>query len=228
MATWLTTFSYWPLIQAFIITIILLPLSHLLINYLPLYLFNYRLKGSLSGCLLFITLFIPLSIIFLLISDFHHRVNLLFFVWFSVLLAFIDRHTGYLPDLLVYPLIVLALLFHAMQSNEQLLLAIYGALIGYLIFWFIYGFFKLAIKRRGLAQGDIKLVAAYGAWLGIYILPYLMLLSACLGLLNYVFLWIKIRYKPDKIAFGPALASAGISLMLIKYFKEDWIIKIIL
>lgn len=115
-----------------------------------------------------------------------------------------------------------------MQSNEQLLLAIYGALVSYLIFWFIYGFFKLAIKRRGLAQGDIKLVAAYGAWLGVYILPYLMLLSACLGLLNYILLWIKIRYKPDKIAFGPALASACISLMSIKYFKEDWLIKIIL
>ncbi|MFS1539733.1 MAG: hypothetical protein ACL7BU_14800 [Candidatus Phlomobacter fragariae] len=51
-----------------------------------------------------------------------------------------------MPDLLVYPLLVLALLFHAMQFNEQLLLAIY--------------------------------------------------------------------------------ASAGISLMLIKYFKEDWIIKL--
>lgn len=228
MATWITTFSYWPLIQAFIITIILLPLSQLLISYLPLHLFNYRLNGSPNRCLLFITLFIPFTIIFLLLTELSHMVILLFFVWFSVLLAFIDHQTGYLPDLLVYPLLVLALLFHAMQSNEQLLLAIYGALIGYLIFWFIYGFCKLAIKRRGLAQGDIKLVAAYGAWLGIYILPYLMLLSACLGLINYVFLWFKIRYKPDKIAFGPAVASAGISLMLIKYFKEDWFIKNIL
>lgn len=228
MATWLTTFSYWQLIQAFIITIILLPLSQLLISYLPLHLFNYRLNGSPRRCLLFVTLFIPFTIIFLLLTDLSHMMILLFFVWFSVLLAFIDHQTGYLPDLLVYPLLVLALLFHAMQSSEQLLLAIYGALIGYLIFWFIYGFFKLAIKRRGLGQGDIKLVAAYGAWLGIYILPYLMLLSACLGLLNYVFLWVKIQYKPDKIAFGPALASAGISLMLIKYFKEDWLIKNIL
>lgn len=228
MSTWLTTFSYWLLIQAFVITIILLPLSHLLVSYLPLYLFNYRSHDSPSRYLLFITLFIPFTIIFLLITDLSHIVILLFFVWFSVLLGFIDHQTGYLPDLLVYPLLVLALLFHAMQSNEQLLLAIYGALVSYLIFWFIYGFFKLAIKRRGLAQGDIKLVAAYGAWLGVYILPYLMLLSACLGLLNYILLWIKIRYKPDKIAFGPELASAGISLMLIKYFKEDWLIKIIL
>jgi len=175
MATWLTTFSYWLLIQAFVITIILLPLSHLLVSYLPLYLFNYRSHDSPSRYFLFITLFIPFTIIFLLITDLSHIVILLFFVWFSVLLGFIDHQTGYLPDLLVYPLLVLALLFHAMQSNEQLLLAIYGALVSYLIFWFIYGFFKLAIKRRGLAQGDIKLVAAYGAWLGVYILPYLML-----------------------------------------------------
>ncbi|CAA2931114.1 hypothetical protein ARSQ2_02262 [Arsenophonus endosymbiont of Bemisia tabaci Q2] len=40
MATWLTTFSYWLLIQAFVIKIILLPLSHLLVSYLPVYLFN--------------------------------------------------------------------------------------------------------------------------------------------------------------------------------------------
>lgn len=129
-------------------------------------------------------------------------------------LAWIDAETGLLPDLLTLPLLWLGLGINLNGSIIPLQDAVIGAMVGYLTLWAVYWGFRITTGREGLGQGDIKLLAAIGAWLGWAILPWVLLLSSCLGLLTVAYLRLKGRMQAgDPLSFGPCLAIAGLILL---------------
>lgn len=137
-------------------------------------------------------------------------------VYVSVLLvlAWIDAETGLLPDLLTLPLLWLGLLVNLSSGFISLQDAVLGAVAGYTTLWCVYWGFRLATGREGLGQGDLKLLAALGAWLGWAVLPWVLLLSAGLGLLAAVCLRICGKMKAgESLSFGPYLAAAGIVML---------------
>lgn len=136
------------------------------------------------------------------------------FVLVLLALAWIDAETGLLPDLLTLPLLWLGLLVNLNGGFVPLSDAVLGAVSGYLVLWCVYWAFLLSTGREGMGYGDFKLLAAMGAWLGWAALPWVLLLSASLGLAVALGMRLAGRMQPGAaISFGPYLAVAGIVVL---------------
>lgn len=136
------------------------------------------------------------------------------FVLVLLTLAWIDAETGLLPDLLTLPLLWLGLLVNLNGAFVPLQQAVLGAAAGYLVLGLVYWAFLLVTGRHGLGQGDMKLLAALGAWLGWAALPWVLLVSASLGLAVAGVLRLRgLMQAGDALSFGPCLAVAGILML---------------
>lgn len=134
---------------------------------------------------------------------------------FLLPLALIDAEHQLLPDCLTQPLLWAGLVCHALDHQLPLSDALYGAVAGYLSLWLLYWAFRLGTGREGLGYGDFKLLAALGAWCGWQALPAIVLVAALLGISGY---FIFNRQTHSAIAFGPALALAGVAIYLAQFF----------
>jgi len=135
------------------------------------------------------------------------------FVWFTIALAFIDQHTGYLPDDLTLPLLWIGLLANLGGAFVPLADAVIGAAAAYLFLWSVNALFRLARGIDGMGYGDFKLYAAVGAFLGWKFLPLVILLSSIVGLVFGSAQMFAARRGWDwkfRFHFGPYLALAGV------------------
>ncbi|MTB67495.1 prepilin peptidase [Providencia sp. wls1943] len=149
------------------------------------------------------------------------------FLFFNLVipLGVIDLKTGYLPNVLNYPLLVLGLLFQWIMPAGNLLSAIYALIFSYVGLVVITTLVEKIRRRPQMGRGDFKLIAACATWLGLFYLPYFLGLAASLGLLH--FLWRAWREKQEwqgkhklvkSIPFGPAIiCSASFWLMFSWY-----------
>src|SRR5688572_24594780 len=138
------------------------------------------------------------------------------FVWFTIALAFIDQHTGYLPDDLTLPLVWIGLLANLGGAFVPLADAVVGAAAAYLFLWTVNALFRYARGMDGMGYGDFKLYAAVGAFLGWKFLPLVILLSSVVGLVFGSLQMFSARRGWDwkfRFHFGPYLALAGIIAM---------------
>jgi leader peptidase (prepilin peptidase)/N-methyltransferase len=138
------------------------------------------------------------------------------FIWFTIALAFIDQHTGYLPDDLTLPLVWIGLLANLAGAFVPLADAVIGAAAAYLFLWSVNALFRLARGMDGMGYGDFKLYAAVGAFLGWKLLPLVILLSSLVGLVFGSLQMLSVRRGWDwkfRFHFGPYLALAGIIAM---------------
>jgi leader peptidase (prepilin peptidase)/N-methyltransferase len=134
--------------------------------------------------------------------------------WMLLPAAMIDARTGLLPDALTLPALWLGLLASVVHiagfAPATPSAAIVGAAAGYATLWLLNRGFYLATGRCGMGHGDFKLTAALCAWVGVTMLPLILLLAACFGLLASA--GFALTGRPDRarqIAFGPWLALAG-------------------
>lgn len=137
------------------------------------------------------------------------------FVSVSLVLAWIDAETGFLPDRLTLPLLWLGLLVNVDAAFAPLAHAVVGAAGGYLAFWGVNAVFRGLTGREALGGGDFKLLAALGAWLGWMALPRVVFAAAVLGLAVALVRRMAGRLAPgEAFGFGPFLAAAGIAALL--------------
>jgi prepilin signal peptidase PulO-like enzyme (type II secretory pathway) len=126
------------------------------------------------------------------------------YVWILLLSAEIDGRSGFLPDMLTVPLLILG--FGASVFGGGLVcpfVSAVGALVGYglpvlaslLIAWY---------KKDAFGGGDIKLLAALGAWLGAEGVLYVVVTASILGMLY------ALCRSQKQLVFGPMLALAGV------------------
>nr|WP_241735795.1 A24 family peptidase [Aquisalinus flavus] len=134
-----------------------------------------------------------------------------------VALGVIDLETGYLPDMLTFPLIAIGLIggwFWMLVSFSD---AIIGALVGYGVFWLIRFFYMRLRGIEGLGLGDAKMLAGLGAMTGWMSLPAIVLASSLAGLV-YIGI-MRMRGKEigpqTAIRFGPFLAVGGLCVLLL-------------
>lgn len=130
----------------------------------------------------------------------------LIFTWSLVALFFIDADTQLLPDSITLPLLWLGLGAGIFQLFVPLYLAVAGAIIGYGLLWAIFWLFKLLTGKEGMGYGDFKLLACLLAWQGVQALPFILFLSAGVGIAFGVANRLGFG---EKMAFGPFLAIAG-------------------
>lgn len=139
------------------------------------------------------------------------------FIWFLITLAIIDLETGFLPDALTLPLIILGIIVSAAGFFTPLNDALIGAGVGYLSFWVIGTAFKQIRGIEGLGQGDAKLLAAIGAWLGWQAIAPTVFGAALIGLASVATMRLSGKEISGKtpIAFGPALAVSGALILIL-------------
>jgi len=144
------------------------------------------------------------------------------FGWTLLALAAIDLETGFLPDRLTLPLIVLGLAINLAEVYTMPFLAVAGALFGYGVFWLTAITYRLLKKQEGLGLGDAKLLAAIGAWAGLAWIAPAILLASVVALAGVAFSLLfgrKVHGKTE-IRFGPALALAGFVVLLVSVRLE--------
>jgi leader peptidase (prepilin peptidase) / N-methyltransferase len=133
-----------------------------------------------------------------------------------VALAMIDWDTTLLPDSLTLPLLWGGLISAALGWTIPLASALWGAVAGYLALWSVYQLFKLTTGKEGMGHGDFKLLAALGAWLGWPMLVPVILAASVIGAAVGIFMKFSGQLREGRyVPFGPFLAGAGLSVMLI-------------
>lgn len=154
------------------------------------------------------------------LSDNLAFVFLLFVLFLSlVALSVIDQRTGYLPDAITLPLLVLIILTSPFELFGPWQQTILGTVIGYGAFWLITTVYKQVRDRDGLGLGDAKLLAVGGAVLGPFALPFIVLVAAGAAIIAVALQHGKDGIKADmEVRFGPYL-SAGTALCLIAQMR---------
>ncbi len=134
-----------------------------------------------------------------------------------VALAFIDWDTTLLPDGITLPLLWAGLLGSALGwIAVPLPSAVWGAACGYLSLWSVYWAFKLATGKEGMGFGDFKLFAALGAWFGWEALVPMILVASVIGALVGIAMKLASSLREGLyVPFGPFLAGAGLTAMLV-------------
>ncbi len=128
---------------------------------------------------------------------------------FATLLAAIavaDFKTMIVPDVLVYPLFLLALF----ASPDSGLSMAVGAIFLGGGFWLLHAITAKINGHAGLGFGDVKLVAALGLWVGADGIVALMLSASGIALLGlFIAKLIRGKNRNTMIPFAPYLAFGG-------------------
>lgn len=133
-----------------------------------------------------------------------------------VALAGIDWDTTFLPDNLTLPLLWAGLVASAAGWNLPLSDAVWGAVVGYLSLWSVYWLFKLATGKEGMGYGDFKLLAALGAWLGVKAILPIVLIASLIGAVVGIVMKLSGALREGRyVPFGPFLAGAGLTVLLV-------------
>lgn len=132
------------------------------------------------------------------------------FGWALLGASVVDWRHGWLPDILVLPLIPAGITVHALIRPETWPDHAIGAAAGFAGFAALAWAYKAIRGRDGLGLGDAKLLAAAGAWVSWTGLPSVVLLAALFGLVGTVIGRLAGREigAATELPFGPPLALA--------------------
>ena len=184
------------------------------------------LGGKCSGCKARISPRYPLvelvtgAFFYLCASKWGWSLSTLMWCGFSaaiIALAMIDWDTTFLPDSITLPLLWAGLIGSAMHwLPVPLTDSVLGAVAGYLSLWLIYWAFKLVTGKEGMGFGDFKLFAALGAWFGWTALVPIILMASVIGAIVGMGMKLMSSLREGNyVPFGPFLAMAGLTAMLV-------------
>jgi leader peptidase (prepilin peptidase)/N-methyltransferase len=147
--------------------------------------------------------------------------------WTLLTLTWIDVRDLLLPDVLTVLLLAAGLIVIAFEDPASLTDHVIAAVLGYLGLVAIAWSYRRIRGRDGLGMGDAKLLAAIGAWLGLGLLPFTLLLAACLGPLaaGGATLAGKRITATTPIPFGACLALAAWLVWLYANSLEAWFLR---
>lgn len=130
--------------------------------------------------------------------------------WALLGASVVDWRHGWLPDILVLPLIPAGIAVHALIRPNAWPDHVIGAAAGFAGFAMVAYMYKAIRGREGLGFGDTKLLAAAGAWVSWTGLPSVVLLAALFGLAGALAGRLAGREiaPATELPFGPPLALA--------------------
>jgi leader peptidase (prepilin peptidase)/N-methyltransferase len=136
-----------------------------------------------------------------------------------IALAFIDIEEQLLPNVLVYPLLALGLLFNALYANAAIA-SVSGATAAFASLWVIRTAYRWYSGINGMGFGDLKLAAAIGAWLGIQAVPAVLFLAFFSGVAVTAPLLMSARLtQKSAVPFGPFLAASGLAVLAFPFLS---------
>jgi leader peptidase (prepilin peptidase) / N-methyltransferase len=147
------------------------------------------------------------------------------FGWTLLTLAWIDAQVMILPDVLTIPLIVSGLILTGVTDLDALPDHVIAAGLGYLLLVGMAIAYRRLRGRDGVGAGDAKLLAAIGAFLGLGLLPVVVFLAACLGLMaaGVAMMAGRRMTRTTALPFGPCLAMAAWLAWLYGGLFEGWL-----
>jgi len=142
-----------------------------------------------------------------------------------ILASFIDWEHYLIPDLVVYPGIVLGLLFNLIFpelafSNDSLYAlkeSFLGVLVGggFLYLTALAG--EIVMKKEAMGGGDVKLLAMIGAFLGWRSVLLAIFFGSIIGsVVSLALIGLKIKKRTDYIPFGPYLSLGAVISLFYK------------
>ncbi len=127
-----------------------------------------------------------------------------------VWLAWCDLRYQRIPNAVVYPAIVLALVFSVVRPHGDLLASVAAAFIAFCVALLIRG-----LSRGGLGGGDVKMAALVGAVVGIRGIVVAGIVTAIAGgIAASIILVLRRERARILIAYAPWLALGGVVALL--------------
>ena len=162
--------------------------------------------------------------------------NYLTIIFLSVLfllyliIFFIDLKHFIIPDGLNFGIMALAIFKNFLPNFNASFIhdinqSIIGGIVGYLCIWIIIYLYRVIKKIEGMGLGDAKLMTGIGLLFGWQSIPFVLFISAVLGLIFATPSLInKKKNLRSKIPFGPFIITAS----LIYFLYGDLIYSLIL
>lgn len=133
-------------------------------------------------------------------------------VFLLIVLSVIDLRVRLLPNKLVLPFALLAILFHITTTWQFLDVTsmLLGALTGFGTLYLIRAAANYVYKQDTLGLGDVKLMGAAGLWLGPEMVMMALSIGALAGLLHGIAVGLHTAYKnKTKPSFSRLQIPAG-------------------
>ena len=173
---------------------------------------------------------ITLLLIYLNYNDLSTVIFLSIISLLFIIIFFIDLENFIIPDSLNFSIMALALFKNFLPiSNTSFIQdinqSIIGGMVGYSIIWLIIYLYKMIKKIEGMGLGDAKLMASIGLLFGWHSVPFVLFISALLGLIFVLPSLInKQKNMRSEIPFGPFIIAA----CLIYFTYGDFLYSLIL
>ena len=179
-------------------------------------------KKKISPQYLFVELITALGFLLIFLNSDNYLATFLLSIFFLiyVIIFFIDLKHFIIPDALNFGIMILALAKNFLPDlnltfTQMITHSIIGGIIGYLSIWIIIYLYKTLKKMEGMGLGDAKLMAGIGLLFGWQSIPFVLFVSAILGLLMVTpSLLKKKKSLKSQIPFGPYIITAGIIYFL--------------
>ena len=154
-----------------------------------------------------------------------------------IVIFVIDLEQGLVLDKIVFPSLLVALVFAGLVSDlpwlegigvmeewPQIANAGLGAGVGFLLFAFLLVFALVVLGKEGLGWGDVKLAALLGLVCGFPLILLVIVVGALVGLLMALVMG---RLKlSETIPFGSALVVATMTAMVAGQRILDWLARL--
>jgi leader peptidase (prepilin peptidase)/N-methyltransferase len=153
-----------------------------------------------------------------------------------VVIFVIDLEQGLILNKIVYPCLLIALVFAGFVDLSWLdgwsflggwpaiAVSALGGVVGFLLFFLLAEFSVRVLGKEGLGEGDVKLAALIGFICGFPLVALVMVLGAVVGLLMALPMG---RLKGNQtMPFGSALVVATMVSMLWGHTILDWVAKL--
>lgn len=142
-----------------------------------------------------------------------------------LMLALIDAQTGYIPNVLVYPLLALGVFAHVLGPACGATVFGHGvwsvgsALLGWMVFAGMNALHQRVYGAPGMGMGDVKLMAALCALLGFLALPFVAFVAACTFLASHRYRAVMGKADVRQLQpFGPHLAMAAVVFLVGDFY----------
>ncbi len=186
---------------------------------IPLRYFIIELINGIGFLLIYLNFNNYLTIIFL---------SVLFLLY--LIIFFIDLKHFIIPDGLNFGIMALAIFKNFLPNFNASFIhdinqSIIGGIVGYLSIWIIIYLYRVIKKIEGMGLGDAKLMTGIGLLFGWQSIPFVLFISAVLGLVFATpSLITKKKNLRSKIPFGPFIITA----CFIYFLYGDFLYSLIL
>ena len=173
-------------------------------------------KKKISPQYFIIELIAGIGFLLIFLSYDNHLAKLLLAVLLLMYLTvfFIDLKHFIIPDVLNYGIIIIAFLKNFLPPldltfMQDLTSSLIGGIAGFASIWIIIYLYRVIKKIEGMGLGDAKLMAGIGLLFGWQSIPFVLFVSAVLGLISVIPSLInKKKNLRSEIPFGPFIIIA--------------------